>query len=310
MDHREGLRQVQKTETKKPTGSIWQRKKLNSILQERKNSHPTTSPPLSLHSSSVGRCEKGALKWKQKTPATRRILLPMQCYFHEASGQPVLASLLHVPWLLPTEADHQGLSGWRQVSLCAHMPMCTHTAGHEHTPKASPQPCSLARARLWSAIIESISLPFQPQNAVSFLLSRVRWALTQQGTQLLLLIQLQIIQVHCPKYFHQPKEVLQPWCTQPLGIHIFLFIFQELWIWHIFFFHLFFLIKTKVCVLAHVPSNLIYSRSLFNQSSTFKHKGPMIWGANVCASTGTNAQLIRAYTSAHRVNNLVQGYDV
>lgn len=36
----------------------------------------------------------------------------------------------------------------------------------------------------------------------------------------------------------------------------------------------------------------------------------MIWGAAACANTGTNMQLIRAFTSARTLNNLVQGYDV
>lgn len=104
---------------------------------------------------------------------------------------------------------------------------------------------------------------------------------------------------------HQTREVLQPW--------VFTFFFSFFKSYGFFFFFNFFffiVIKTKVCVLAHGPSNAIYSCGLFNQSSTSKHKGPMIWGTNVCASTGTNAQLIRAFTSARRVNNLVQGYDV
>lgn len=280
-------------------------RKIKFHLTGGKSSQPAISPPLPLHSSSVGRCEKGALKWKQKIPATHRTLLPMQHDFHEASGQPALASLLQVSWLLPTEADQRAcLPGSRSPCMptcwCAHTQLLTNVLPR---PACSPAP--------WLG--HTCGLPLQNQFhcfSNSKMLSLSSWAgwdglIRNREPNCCYSSSFKLPNVHCPKCLPSNSGG-----SPTLGIHIFLLIFQELWIFFFFNFFFFIVIKTKVCVLAHGPSNAIYSCGLFNQSSTSKHKGPMIWGTNVCASTGTNAQLIRAFTSARRVNNLVQGYDV
>lgn len=86
--------------------------------------HPAISSPLSLHNSSVGSSEKGTLKRKlrgtsimEKNSSSYMIL-----YFIRLVGNLYMLYFCVYNDFLSTEADCQGLSCWRYVTLQIHPP--------------------------------------------------------------------------------------------------------------------------------------------------------------------------------------------
>lgn len=167
-------------------------------------SHPAISSPLSLHNSSVGSSEKGTLKRKlrgtsimEKNSSSYMIL-----YFIRLVGNLyVLYFCVYNDFFI----NRSRLSRLILLEVCNSPDPPTRCrypqAGSRHSSmKSTHSSAALARALWHRSFNRTCGLPLYNQFhcfsnskcCFSFLLCRVRWALTQQGTQLLPLIQFQI----------------------------------------------------------------------------------------------------------------------
>lgn len=150
------------------------------------------SPLLSLHDSSIGTPEKGTLKGRQKIPAAHRTALPPA--WHNSY---LLYFCVYNDFYRQNRTAWTCVAGDGQVDMERHL--CIGTSMWQlaySLVRPAHGSAVLARA-LWHRSCHwhdtiHFSAFLIPNAAVFYLLSGARRALTQQGTQLLLLIQFQI----------------------------------------------------------------------------------------------------------------------
>lgn len=137
----------------------------------------------SQHNSSIGTPEKGTLKGKQKIPAACR-----------TAPLPTWHNLYLLYFSVHEDFHPQNRAAWSSAAeIGVSIPIHLSTVapyGSWHAPcEASPQPCCPGQGTVAQFLLLTLHNPhlcFSNSKCCGFyLLCGARWALTQQGTQLL-----------------------------------------------------------------------------------------------------------------------------